>query len=70
MSRQETAQFAEQDAKLFYELAEELLNLNWVIDACGHDGKIEHDRVCAIAPAAIKALVNYLPNRPIGSQND
>ena len=56
----ERAQFAEKDAKLMDEMAEELRSLNWAIEACGRDGKIEHEKACQLAKKVIKAAANYL----------
>ena len=56
----ERAQFAEKDAKLLDEMAEELRSLNWAIEACGRDGKIEYEKACQLAKKVIKAAANYL----------
>ena len=56
----ETAKFAEKDAKLMDEMAEELRSLNWEIEACGRDGKIEYEKACQLAKKVIKAAANYL----------
>ena len=56
----ERAQFAKKDAKLLNEMAEELRSLNWAIEACGGDGKIEYEKACQLAKKVIKAAANYL----------
>ena len=56
----ERAQFAEKDAKLLDEMAEELRSLNWAIEACGRDGKIEYEKACQLAKKVIKVAANYL----------
>ena len=56
----ETAKFAEKDAKLMDEMAEELRSLNWEIEACGRDGKIEYEKACQLAKKVIKVAANYL----------
>jgi hypothetical protein len=59
-TRKEQARFAEQDAKVFCELADELRSFQWCVDACGHDGQIHLDKAREIARDAIKRLVNYI----------
>ena len=58
--RKEQARFAEQDAKAFEELTEELRSFHWEVDACGRDGQIHLDKAREIARDAIKRLVNYI----------
>lgn len=59
-TRKEQARFAEQDAKAFGELADELRAFHWCVDACGHDGQLHLDKAREIARDAIKRLVNYI----------
>jgi len=42
------------------EMAEELRSLNWEIEACGRDGKIEYEKACQLAKKVIKVAANYL----------
>jgi len=57
---EERAYLAEKDSKQMDDLAEELRNLHWIIDACGQNGKPEYERVKEKARRAIKTLSNYL----------
>jgi len=58
--RKEQAKLAEGDAKVFHELADELMSFHWEVDGCGHDGKIHLDKARELARNAIKRLVNYI----------
>lgn len=59
-TRKEQAKLAEGDAKVFQELADELMSFHWEVDACGHDGQIPLDKARERARDAIKRLVNYI----------
>jgi hypothetical protein len=59
-TKTEIARFAHKDSKVFDDLAAELSSLNYAIEACGHDGVIEMEKVRVIAKDAIKRLVNYI----------
>jgi len=56
----ERASAAEEDANTLENMANELRSLNWVIEACGHDGKIEYEKACQSAKKVIKVAANYL----------
>jgi hypothetical protein len=56
----ERAKFAENDAKVLDEMADELRSLNFAIEACGHDGKIEYEKACFLATSVVKIAANYL----------
>jgi len=59
----ERARFAENDAKVLEEMAAELMGLNFAIEACGHDGEIEYEKACFLAPSVVKIAANYLSRR-------
>ena len=59
----ERARFAENDAKVLEEMAAELRELNFAIEACGHDGKIEYEKACSLAASVVKIAANYLSRR-------
>lgn len=59
-TRKEQARFAEQDAKAFDELADELRSFHWEVVSCGRDGQIHLDKARELARDAIKRLVNYI----------
>jgi hypothetical protein len=58
----ERAKFAENGAKVLDEMADELRSLNFAIEACGRDGKIEYEKACSLAVSVVKIAANYLSN--------
>jgi hypothetical protein len=59
-TKTEIASLAYKDSKVFDDMAAELSSLNYAIEAFGHDGVIEMEKVRVIAKDAIKRLVNYI----------
>jgi len=39
------------------------MGLNFAIEACGHDGEIEYEKACFLAPSVVKIAANYLSRR-------
>jgi len=58
----ERARLAEFDAKVLDKMADELRSLNFAIEACGHEGKIEYENACFLATSVVKIAANYLSN--------
>jgi hypothetical protein len=58
--KKEQAKLACSDAKVFHDLADQLLSFDFAVEVCGHDGDIEMQIANSIARDAIKRLVNYI----------